>query len=67
MSGKTSALARARLLHLSRLSAPSEFEDGMSAKATRHMPGLSEAEALAILRDKAVSSIIKPRSWFAPR
>lgn len=67
MSGSSNALARARLLHLSRLSAPGDFEEFGSPKAARSGSSLSEAEALALLRDKAVSSITKPRSWFAPR
>ncbi|WP_420002877.1 hypothetical protein [Arenibacterium sp. LLYu02] len=67
MSGTSNALARARLLHLSRLSAPSDYEEFGSPKGARGGASLSETEALALLRDKAVSSITKPRSWFAPR
>ena len=67
MSGTSSALARARLLHLSRLSTPGDYEEFSSPKGVRGGTNLSETEALALLRDKAVSSITKPRSWFAPR
>lgn len=67
MSGSSNALARARLLHLSRLSTPSDYEEFGNPKAPRGGASLSETEALALLRDKAVSSITKPRSWFAPR
>ena len=67
MSGKSNALARARLLHLSRLPTPGDYEEFGGPKAARGGPSLSETEALALLRDKAVSSITKPRSWFAPR
>ena len=67
MSGTSSALARARLLHLSRLSTLGDYEEFSSPKGVRGGSTLSEPEALALLRDKAVSSITKPRSWFAPR